>query len=215
MRPNERLRCGVDKDFITKATEVREGRQEDIGRCAHCDECGNGWVQCFIFFVAFADLCGLCVEIFLPAGRNVPRKACVINPASTRATDTRRMGEDLTSQIIGLAIKVHRKLGPGLLEAIYEECLCWELAHAGLAFQRQVPLAVIYEDLHLSPAYYADIIVERSTLLELKSVQHLLPVHQSQTLTYLRLSNCQVALLMNFNSVMLKDGLRRFVPSPP
>lgn len=123
--------------------------------------------------------------------------------------------EDLTNQIIGLAIKVYRKLGPGLLESIDEECLSWELDHAGLAFERQVPLTVIYEDLRLSPAYYADIIVERSTLLELKSVQHLLPVHQSQTLTYLRLSNCQVALLMNFNSVMLKDGLRRFVPSPP
>ena len=111
---------------------------------------------------------------------------------------TKEPGPALTERIIGLAIKVHRKLGPGLLESIYEECLSWELSHAGFAFQRQVPLAVIYEDLHLSPAYYADIIVERSTLL-----------------TYLRLSNCQVALLMNFNSVMLKDGLRSFVPSPP
>jgi GxxExxY protein len=120
--------------------------------------------------------------------------------------------EDLTNRIIGLAIKVHHKLGPGFLESIYEECLAWELEHAGFALQRQVPLPVIYEDLHLSPAYYADIIVERSTPLELKSVQHLLPVHEAQTLTYLRLSQCQVALLMNFNSVMLKDGLRRFIP---
>jgi GxxExxY protein len=79
---------------------------------------------------------------------------------------------DLTNRIIGLAIKVHRKLGPGLLESIYEECLAWELEHAGFAFQRQVPLPVIYEDLYLSPAYYADITVEGSTLVELKSVQH-------------------------------------------
>ena len=120
--------------------------------------------------------------------------------------------EDPTNRIIGLAIKVHRKLGPGLLESIYEECLSWELGHAGFAFQRQVPLPVIYEDLHLGPAYFADLIVEGLTLLELKSVQHLVPVHEAQTLTYLRLSRYQVALLMNFNSVMLKDGLRRFIP---
>ena len=123
----------------------------------------------------------------------------------------RRM-QDLTNRIIGLAIKVHRKLGPGLLELIYEECLCWELAHDGMAFKRQVPLSVIYEDMHLNGAYYADIIAERSVLVELKSVEHLLPVHDAQTLTYLRLSGCEVALLMNFNSVLLKNGLHRFIP---
>jgi len=123
----------------------------------------------------------------------------------------RRM-QELTNRIIGLAIKVHRKLGPGLLESIYEECLCWELAHDGMVFKRQVPLSVIYEDMYLNGAYYADIIAERSVLVELKSVEHLLPVHEAQTLTYLRLSGCEVALLMNFNSVMLKNGLRRFIP---
>ena len=118
---------------------------------------------------------------------------------------------DPTNRIIGLAIKVHRKLGPGLLESIYEECLCWELAHAGLAFRRQVPPPVIYEDMRLNCAYYADIIVAQSVILELKSVERILPVHEAQTLTYLRLSGCKVGL-MNFNSVMLKDGLRRFIP---
>ncbi|HEY7577843.1 MAG TPA: GxxExxY protein [Acetobacteraceae bacterium] len=118
---------------------------------------------------------------------------------------------DPTNRIIGLAIKVHRKLGPGLLESVYEECLCWELAHDGLAFRRQVPLPVIYEDIRLKCAYYADIIVEQSVLLELKSVERILPVHEAQALTYLRLSGCRVGLLMNFNSVMLKDGLRRFI----
>jgi|SRR5690348_15361376 len=118
---------------------------------------------------------------------------------------------DHTNQIIGLAIKVHRKLGPGLLESVYESCLCWELAHEGLAFRRQVPLSLIYEDLRLDNAYAADVIVERSVILELKSVERILPVHEAQTLTYLRLSGCKVGLLMNFNSVMLKDGLRRFV----
>src|SRR5271157_9077 len=118
----------------------------------------------------------------------------------------------LTDRIIGLAIKVHRTLGPGLLETIYNHCLCWELQHTGLEFQREVPLAIIYEDLRLNGGYSADIIVERTVLLELKSVERILPVHEAQTLTYLRLSGCKVGLLMNFNSVMLKDGLRRFIP---
>ena len=118
---------------------------------------------------------------------------------------------DPTNRIIGLAIKVHRTLGPGLLESVYEQCLCWELAHNSLAFRRQVPLPVIYEEMRLNCAYYADVIVEQSVLLELKSVERILPVHEAQTLTYLRLSGCRFGLLINFNSVMLKDGLRRFI----
>jgi GxxExxY protein len=121
-------------------------------------------------------------------------------------------GPALTSRIIGLAIKVHRKLGPGLLESVYNACLCWELQNANLAFQREVPLPVIYEDIRLPQAYFADIIVAQTVLLELKTVEHILPVHEAQTLTYLHLSGCQVGLLMNFNSAMLKDGLRRYIP---
>ena len=118
----------------------------------------------------------------------------------------------LTERIIGLAIKVHRQLGPGLLEAVYHHCLGWELQHANLAFQREVPLAVIYQDVRLNQAYFADIIVAQTVLLELKSVERILPVHEAQTRTYLRLSGCQVALLMNFNAVLLKDDLRGFIP---
>jgi GxxExxY protein len=121
-------------------------------------------------------------------------------------------GGALTEQIIGLAIKVHRTVGPGLLESVYNRCLCWELDHAGLEFQREVPLSIVYWDERLPAGYLADVIVERTVLLELKSVERLLPIHEAQTLTYLRLSGCQIALLMNFNSVLLKDGLRRFVP---
>jgi GxxExxY protein len=118
----------------------------------------------------------------------------------------------LTERIIGLAIKVHRKLGPGLLEAVYHHCLCWELQHASLEFQREVPLAVIYEGIRLNQAYFADIIVAQTVLLELKSVERILPVHEAQMRTYLRLSGCHLALLMNFNAVLLKDDLRRFIP---
>lgn len=121
-------------------------------------------------------------------------------------------GGALTDRIIGLAIKVRRTLGPGLLESVYHHCLCWEFGHAGLEFGREVPLTVTYGGVHLTPSYFADIIVEHTVLVELKTVERLQPVHEAQTLTYLRLSNCQIGLLMNFNSVMLKDGLRRFIP---
>jgi GxxExxY protein len=116
-----------------------------------------------------------------------------------------------TERIIGLGIKVHRCLGPGLLESVYAECLCWEFRNSGMSYTREVPLAVTYEDMRLNPAYRADIIVEGEVILEIKSIERILPVHEAQTLTYLRLSGCRVGLLMNFNSVVLKDGLRRFV----
>ena len=85
------------------------------------------------------------------------------------------------------------------------------LTHDNPAFKRQVPLPLVYEDVRLSCGYYVDIIVEQSVIVELKSVERILPVHEAQTLTYLRLSGCKIGLLMNFNSVMLKDGLRRFI----
>jgi len=81
-----------------------------------------------------------------------------------------------------------------------------------MPYQRQVPLPVIYEGIRLPAGYFADIIVEQTVIIELKSVEHILPVHAAQTLTYLRLSNCKFGLLMNFNTAMLKDGLRRFIP---
>jgi GxxExxY protein len=120
-------------------------------------------------------------------------------------------GPILTDQLIRLAIKVRRTLGPGLLESVYHQCLCWELHHAGIAFEREVPLPIIYEDMHIDKGYRADIIVHQTVLLELKSVERLLPLHEAQTLTYLRLSGCTTGLLMNFNCVLLKDGLHRFV----
>jgi GxxExxY protein len=125
---------------------------------------------------------------------------------------TQEPGPVLTDQIIRLGIKVHRRLGPGLLEAVYCHCLCWELQHANLEFRREAPLAVVYEDMRLNAGYFADIVVEQTVLVELKSVERILPVHEAQTRTYLRLSGCPVALLMNFNTVLLKDGLRRFIP---
>jgi GxxExxY protein len=97
-------------------------------------------------------------------------------------------GPVLTQRVIGLAIKMHRKLGPGLLESVYHQCLCWELQNDGLPFEREVALPIVYEDMRIDKGYRADIIVDRTVLLELKSVERILPVHEAQTLTYLRLA---------------------------
>jgi GxxExxY protein len=121
-------------------------------------------------------------------------------------------GSHLTEQIIGLAIKVHRALGPGLLESVYSQCLAWELQQHGLPAEREVPLPLVYQGHRLDKSFLADMIIERTVLIEFKTVEHILPLHEAQTRTYLRLSNCQIALLMNFNTPMLKDGLRRFIP---
>ena len=117
----------------------------------------------------------------------------------------------LTQKIIGFAIEVHRQLGPGLLESAYEECLCYELREGGIGFRRQVPLPVIYKAVRLDCGYRIDIVVEDSVILELKTVERLIPIHEAQLLTYLRLSGLRTGLLLNFNSPVLKDGIRRMV----
>jgi GxxExxY protein len=120
-------------------------------------------------------------------------------------------GEDLTRRIIGLAMRVHRRLGPGLLESAYHQCLCYELSQAGLAFEQQVSLPIRYDGAEIESGYRADIVVCRAVILELKSVEKLSPLHDSQLLTYLRLSSCRIGLLINFNTVSLTDGIRRRV----
>lgn len=112
--------------------------------------------------------------------------------------------EHLTESIIGAAIDVHRELGPGLLESAYEECLCHELHLRGLRFQRQVELPVTYKGLKLDCGYKLDIVVEEQIVLELKSIEQILPIHQAQLLTYLRLSGKRLGLLINFNVAVLK-----------
>lgn len=117
----------------------------------------------------------------------------------------------LSHQIIGLAMRVHTSLGPGLLERAYHQCLCHELAQHGLPFQSEVPLTLDYKGTQLECSYRADIIVDTAVVLEVKAVEQILPVHEAQLLTYLRLSHCQLGLLFNFNTVSLKHGIRRRV----
>jgi GxxExxY protein len=118
---------------------------------------------------------------------------------------------DLTRRIIGLAMRVHARLGPGLLESAYERCLCHEFDQNALPYQRQVDLPLDYDGVLLDCGYRADLIVDHEVILELKSVEHILPLHEAQLLTYLRLSRCRIGLLLNFNTLSLKDGIRRRV----
>lgn len=119
--------------------------------------------------------------------------------------------EKLTEAIIGAAIEVHKALGPGLLESAYEECLCCELASRGFACRRQVDLPVVYKTVRLDCGYRLDAVVEDTVVLELKAVESLLPIHEAQLLTYLRLSGKKVSLLINFNVPCLRDGVKRRV----
>jgi GxxExxY protein len=115
----------------------------------------------------------------------------------------------LTELIIGAAIEVHRNTGPGLMESVYEECLCYELSQLGLKFQRQVELPVSYKRIKLDCGFRMDMVVEDAIVLELKTVDQLLPIHSAQLLTYLKLSGKKVGLLINFNETVLKKGLKR------
>jgi len=117
--------------------------------------------------------------------------------------------EELTNEIIGAAIEVHQALGPGLLESAYEECLCHELSLRRIPFQRQVDLPVEYKGIKLDCSYRMDLIVKDIVVVEVKAVQHLLPVHEAQLLTYLRLSARRVGLILNFNVNRLRAGIMR------
>ena len=127
-----------------------------------------------------------------------------------RDAETQRKNS-IREKIIGAAIEVHRALGPGLLESAYEECLCYELEQAGLFIERQVPLPVVYKEVLLDCGYRLDVIVENSVIVELKTVEALKPIHEAQLLTYLKMTNKQIGLLINFNVPALKDGIKRIV----
>lgn len=115
----------------------------------------------------------------------------------------------ITEKIIGCAIEVHRTLGPGLLESAYEECLCYELKLANLHHERQVALPVIYKGVKLDCGYRMDLVVENSVIIEIKAIEKLLPIHEAQLLSYLKLKDLRVGLLLNFHVAVLKSGLKR------
>lgn len=118
---------------------------------------------------------------------------------------------ELTGLILNRAFEVHTVLGPGLLESAYEECLCHELVQVGLEVERQKALPVIYKGLKIDAGYRLDIVINDEVIVELKSVETLHPIHTSQLITYLKLSNIRYGLLINFNVKSLRDGIKRYI----
>lgn len=117
----------------------------------------------------------------------------------------------LSKVIIGAAIQVHRELGPGLLESAYEECLAYELGLEHVPFERQKPIPVLYKGIHLDCGFRADMLVGGLVIVELKAVEELMPIHDAQVLTYLKLTRCKLGLLLNFNALRMRNGIRRLV----
>lgn len=118
---------------------------------------------------------------------------------------------ELAKTVVGICLKIHRILGPGLLESVYEEALCYELAKAGIRFKRQQGISFMYEDIKMDLGFRSDVIVEDRIMIELKSVETVTPVHYKILLTYLRLTNIKLGLMINFNVELIKDGIKRVV----
>ena len=127
-----------------------------------------------------------------------------------RGAETQRENE-ITEIVIGCAIEIHRALGPGLLESAYEACLCYELSQKGMLFKRQVSLPLSYKGVRLDCGYVMDLVVDDLVIVELKTVEKLLPIHEAQLITYLKLYGRSVGLLMNFNVALMKSGIKRLV----
>ena len=121
------------------------------------------------------------------------------------------LARELSERVIGMAIEVHRATGPGMLESVYEGCLCHELECAGVAFQRQPGIPVNYKGVQFDEGFRADILVDRQLIVEVKAVASIVPAHEAQLLTYLRMSGLRLGLLFNFHAKLLKDGMRRLV----
>jgi iron complex transport system substrate-binding protein len=130
---------------------------------------------------------------------------------SRRDAETQEDLNHISGQIVDAAVRVHTRLGPGLLESVYERVLTYELEKRGLTVERQVPVPIAYDDICFEEGFRADLIVAKSVIVELKSVETMAPVHHKQLLTYLKLMDYRLGLLINFGAPLLKDGIKRIV----
>lgn len=117
----------------------------------------------------------------------------------------------LSNKVIGIAIEVHRNLGPGLLESVYQQCLAYELSNAGIKFEIEKAIPIKYKKINIDCALRADFIIENNIILELKTVDRILPIHEAQLLTYLKLTSIRLGLIINFNVKLLKNGIKRVI----
>ncbi len=142
----------------------------------------------------------------------IPRKECKGIYKNAKSNNMNNMNEnEISYQIIGAALKVHRKVGPGLLESAYESALAYELKKLNLVVEQQVTLPFVYEEVRLEAGYRIDLVINKLVIVDIKSVENLMPVHHAQVLTYLRLTNIKLGLLINFNAMVLKNGIHRIV----
>ena len=144
----------------------------------------------------------------------------MMNKLTAESTESAEMNHEdrlskITETIIGCAINVHRGLGPGLLESAYEACLLYDLSQTKMKIESQKPLPIIYKKVKLDCGYYLDLLIEDDVIVEIKSVEKLLPIHKAQLLSYLKISGLRVGLLINFNVKLLKDGIIRVVNNYP
>lgn len=137
-----------------------------------------------------------------------------MNEKHSKRVPLEKADEDLAKDIVDAAFNVHAALGPGLLEGAYEHCLSFELVERGHKVQRQVVLPVVYRGRKLDAGYRLDLLVSNRLAIEIKATSELLPIHQAQLLTYLRLSGCRIGFLMNFNSILFRNGIKRLVVGP-
>jgi GxxExxY protein len=119
--------------------------------------------------------------------------------------------EEVATAIVDAAIKVHRALGPGLLESVYEACLCYELSKRGITYRRQVSLPVRYEEVFIETGFRLDVLVDECVIVELKSTEAIIPIHEAQLLTHLKLANVRLGFILNFNVPLMKQGIKRMV----
>lgn len=129
----------------------------------------------------------------------------------TKSTKEEKAFDPLSGKVIGCAIEVHRNLDPGLLESAYQKCLAYELNQAGIKFEMEVPVPVNYKTVSLDCGYRIDVLVEETIVLELKAVDKLTGLHEAQLITYMKLANISIGLLLNFNEKTMKDGIKRYV----
>jgi GxxExxY protein len=150
-------------------------------------------------------------ELEPPSHQGHQVRANLREPAITPFEPISEQIDAVASQIVDSALSVHRALGPGLIEPVYERCLCYELSQRGLQVRSQVPIPILYRGVQLDAALRLDLLVEDSVIVELKAVENLIPLCEAQLLTYLRLANKRLGLLINFNVTRLKDGIKRLV----
>jgi GxxExxY protein len=151
------------------------------------------------------------MNITLEEGQESPiERSNIPNQAVSRLPIPERLNE-VSGQIVQAAVKIHKTLGPGLLEAAYEACMAREMALRNLKFRTQVPIPIEYESVKLDAGFRLDMLVEEQVIVELKAVEKVIPLHQAQLLTYLKLSKCRLGLLINFNSLRIMDDLVRLV----